>query len=398
MANKLDKTIWRRIGIIAVLIPISLVFSYGWFGVIFIAWTLWEDLTSPSVGGAPPRIWATATPDDDDWLSLFILACESPAESTFLEAMVREFDLLPNEGKLLAPGISLAMQVKFQQYRFDFVINNIFIVEIDGATYHSSPEAVERDRIRDAFSLAHGFKVLRIPASVVFNAPFEAVRQVRQFALEPIVARPIERASRDCLALSGSKQKPIEHYLKGLKGGISSITQGLSELAKQIDNASVHQAAMADFRSAISLERHYLEAIVRKTEYRIWEANLDPEQRAFTQDLHKKLTEAETSRPLSDTYQWARIIYPNTVDDTQIQQKIACECESSFLARKQMFSEINERCIKDPVFGKGFREIMEESKFPYMHLVHPIRPWLGFRALLDDVSRKAENKDATEPR
>ncbi|WP_285424212.1 endonuclease domain-containing protein [Pseudomonas sp. efr-133-TYG-103a] len=396
MANKLDKTIWRRLGIIAVLIPVSLAFSYVWFGVLFIAWTLWEDLTSPRVEGAPPRTWVTATPEDDDWLALFIRGCESPAESAFLKAMVSEFCLLPNEGKLLAPGISLAMQVKFQQYRFDFVINNIFIVEIDGATYHSSPEAVERDRIRDEFSLAHGFKVLRIPASVVFITPFKAVQQVKQFALEPIAAQSIQIVSKDPVALSGVKRKPIEHYLKSLKGGIFSITEGVSELAKQIGDASVHQAAIGDFRSAISLERYYMESMVKKTEHRIWEANLDPEQRAFAQDLRNKLTEGETLRPLSDAFKWARIIYPNTVTDPLIQQKIVSECESLFLARNQMFSEIVDRCIKDPVFGKVFRELMEESKFPYMHLVHPIRPRLSFRALLNDYSHQAENDGASD--
>lgn len=70
------------------------------------------------------------------------------------------------------------MQVKVGNYRLDFVANRTFIIEIDGAAWHSSPEAVERDRLRDAAMMAKGYKVLRISAKVVLTTPKEAVRRL----------------------------------------------------------------------------------------------------------------------------------------------------------------------------------------------------------------------------
>ena len=81
-------------------------------------------------------------------------------------------------GGIAHADIRLDMQVKVDNYRLDFVANRTFIIEIDGAAWHSSPEAVERDRVRDAAMVAKGYKVLRIPAKVVLNTPKEAVRRV----------------------------------------------------------------------------------------------------------------------------------------------------------------------------------------------------------------------------
>lgn len=51
-------------------------------------------------------------------------------------------------------------------------------------TYHSSSEAIERDKARDEFMQARGYSVLRIPASVVFSTPDEAVRRIRALISE----------------------------------------------------------------------------------------------------------------------------------------------------------------------------------------------------------------------
>ncbi|WP_411041285.1 DUF559 domain-containing protein [Sulfitobacter sp. LC.270.F.C4] len=52
------------------------------------------------------------------------------------------------------------------------------MVEIDGATYHSSPEAVARDKKRDEDLASDGYSTLRIPAQIVFDNPNLALRQV----------------------------------------------------------------------------------------------------------------------------------------------------------------------------------------------------------------------------
>lgn len=54
------------------------------------------------------------------------------------------------------------------------------VVEIDGAAYHSSAEAVERDRHRDSVLEDSGFEVLRIPAKTVLYSPKEAIELVEK--------------------------------------------------------------------------------------------------------------------------------------------------------------------------------------------------------------------------
>ncbi|MFV0677773.1 endonuclease domain-containing protein [Variovorax sp. tm] len=174
------KTIWRRLGLIAVLLPVCIFFPFVLIIAGWVAWTIYEDFqTSTIVEVPPPRIWKDASLKDEDWLTFFCTGCESPAEEAFVRAMVEEYDLQPNNGKLCAPGLTLEMQVELRNYRYDFIVNGKQIVEVDGATYHSSPEQVERDRVRDEISVELGYRVLRIPASIVFVIPKEAVRRVQ---------------------------------------------------------------------------------------------------------------------------------------------------------------------------------------------------------------------------
>jgi hypothetical protein len=64
-------------------------------------------------------------------------------------------------------------------YRVDFLADSWLVIEIDGAAYHSSPEAVAKDEARDRFFDRHGYSVLRIPARLVFNSPRDAIQNVR---------------------------------------------------------------------------------------------------------------------------------------------------------------------------------------------------------------------------
>ena len=115
--------------------------------------------------------------------------CESPAETAFLDAMVSAYDLRTGPGSIVGRGLRLRNQFPMGnlrtfsnyvswQYRADFLVDEKLVVEIDGATYHSSPDAVARDRQRDADMIREGYTVLRIPAQVVFQDPTEAVRRV----------------------------------------------------------------------------------------------------------------------------------------------------------------------------------------------------------------------------
>jgi very-short-patch-repair endonuclease len=93
--------------------------------------------------------------------------------------MMSSFSLQPDNGVLKAPGLALNMQVEMRPYRLDFLANGWLVIEIDGNVWHSSPEAVARDKARDEFFHSYNYTVLRIPAKVVFSTPQEAVRRVR---------------------------------------------------------------------------------------------------------------------------------------------------------------------------------------------------------------------------
>lgn len=156
----------------------------------FIAWTIYSDLNEEPLRRAQQaeieaRLNEPVAVEDIRW------GCESPAETAFLDAMVSAFDLQAGPGAIEGKGLRLRNQVSLgqlrfhsggasSQYRADFLIDEKLVVEIDGATYHSSPEAVARDRKRDDYMKREGFAILRIPAQVVFQTPAEAVRRVEE--------------------------------------------------------------------------------------------------------------------------------------------------------------------------------------------------------------------------
>lgn len=106
---------------------------------------------------------------------------ESPAEEAFFDAMEKHFDLKVRDGKLIgSEELTLDLQVKVLSYRLDFLVDKRLVVEIDGAAWHSSPEAIERDKNRDAELRNVGFYILRIPAKLVFNDPNTAINKVRE--------------------------------------------------------------------------------------------------------------------------------------------------------------------------------------------------------------------------
>lgn len=118
------------------------------------------------------------------WLDHYRQACESPAEVAFLEAVVPAFGLAPvggNGSTLKGAELSLQMQVKVDHYRLDFLANKSLVIEVDGAKWHSSEEAIVRDRKRDEYLRKKGFTVLRLPAKVPLYNPQKTVADVGSF-------------------------------------------------------------------------------------------------------------------------------------------------------------------------------------------------------------------------
>lgn len=118
-------------------------------------------------------------------------SCESSAEEAFLNSMISANKITDGPGCIAGEGIQLRTRIGLGKLRIgrssaesqfggDFLINDKLVVEIDGATWHGSPDASARDTVRDKHIRAEGYTVLRIPASVVFATPADSVRRVEE--------------------------------------------------------------------------------------------------------------------------------------------------------------------------------------------------------------------------
>lgn len=110
----------------------------------------------------------------------FQKCCDSPAEEAFLDIMVRHYALKPVDDCLMGRGITLELQFPIDKCRADFVINECLIVEIDGAAYYTSKEAIRRDTRRDKFIRSCGFHILRIPAKYPLYRASATISKVRR--------------------------------------------------------------------------------------------------------------------------------------------------------------------------------------------------------------------------
>ncbi len=177
-----------RVLIAAVCILLGFLFFPLFFVGGLIAWSIYRDIVEAPARRAQQaeidaQVNAPVGVEEIRW------SCDSPAETSFLDAMVSAYALQTGPGAIEGRGLRLRNQVSMgllriysgsasSQYRADFLIDEELVVEIDGVTYHSSPEAVARDSKRDADMRREGYSILRIPAQVVFQDPAEAVKRV----------------------------------------------------------------------------------------------------------------------------------------------------------------------------------------------------------------------------
>jgi very-short-patch-repair endonuclease len=181
-----------RTGIVVACMLLGLVFFPMLLVGAFIGWCILKDiwnapLTRAQNDDTAARIYANSIiPMSVEYLRK---CCDSPAETAFLDAMVSGYDLKAGPGAATGRGLRLRSQIPMGRaefyshkvhypYRADFLVDEKLVVEIDGAAFHSSPEAVVHDRIRDEHLQKEGYTILRIPAKVVFNNPKEAVKRV----------------------------------------------------------------------------------------------------------------------------------------------------------------------------------------------------------------------------
>lgn len=339
--NRIDKTIWRRTGLIAILLPVCFLFPLAFFLVIFLLWTIYEDLKSPKFPSLPPpRTWRNARSEDDDWLTLFCEGCESPAEEQFLRAMVAEFDLKPDNGVLKSTKLTLELQVEVSNYRFDFLANGRQVIEVDGAAYHSSPEQVERDRVRDEYAVQHGYKVLRIPANVVFKTPSEAIGSVKSaLAGTPTYTKPK-------IVKPPAERKSISHQF-------NSFVNGLDEIYKNVEIS----ATLKEFHSNIEKEDQFFQAIEKKFDW-------DRHEEAGARYADFRLESLK--RPNIDhlTYLWKPIAITPPSVDISLQSDVDRQYVAAIDLRVDRLSKLSQRCAKDKEFTQYLCEMLLKAGFP----------------------------------
>jgi len=93
--------------------------------------------------------------------------CESEPERIFLSAMIKKYQLVSSTPFLLSGDIMVELQRVIGRHRVDFLINNRFVVEIDGRKYHQN--RFYGDRMRDQDVIEEGYIVIRFPAAQVFR-------------------------------------------------------------------------------------------------------------------------------------------------------------------------------------------------------------------------------------
>lgn len=248
-----------------------------------IAWSIYGDLTSHT------NSVFKETPSDARPLTVLQMraSCESPAEEAFLDAMVRHFGLQPSQGALEGNGLRLRSQVEISRYRIDFLVDERLVVEVDGATWHSSPEAIARDRARDADLQSRGYKVLRIPAKVTLYDRPEAVARVKvaldalrrdgqvpagaSVATSVVSPRPPELGvslaglvrAMDLLSTKAEEnwnQSRIDNFLERMLCDVEEIVKAAAETALLMDDIEKRRGLPID---ETRIREHFLEAIKR---------------------------------------------------------------------------------------------------------------------------------------
>ncbi|MFU7671129.1 DUF559 domain-containing protein [Escherichia coli] len=296
--------------------------------------------------------WQTVDADAENWLDIFCKGCESPAEEAFLRKMVAEFNLKPKSGMLVSPDLVLEMQVPYKRYRFDFVVNGRQIIEIDGAAWHSSPEQIERDRIRDEYSIKEGFMVLRIPAKTVLKTPNVAIEQVKK-TLEktPSYTMPVRQ--------SVINQQPLAKF---------SFVKLLSDINNNVNCQMIKHESLFPFRVAIAMEKRQLEMIVSEIESEVRVASMLPQDRMLYENamshLEKLLQNDDLNYTANPTYQWDKITKPSPVENQQIQESIDREYKDIMKERELRLAKLSQRCKVDPIFSMKFRDKLKMYNYP----------------------------------
>lgn len=352
-----DKNVAFRLLVIAVLTLGGIAFFPLFFVAAFVAWALFKDLTKPHQADAD--IWyvdrSTITADDPEWKSYFLRDCESEAERAFLNAMVESGGLLPDKGALAAQGLKVELQAQLSPYRVDFLVNDWLVVEIDGAKYHSTPEAIARDQARDSDLQGRGYAVLRIPAKTVLYARVEAIRQLRSaFA----AGRPAKTTN-----FQPQKPKPVP----SLGQTLTSIDNFVTELNFSVKKARAIQAALQQSRETFSREKMAIDSAVniavRRRETNAFRAQSAEHARRFDEIMAEVMAYVDDEQPITK-HLLPPISAPQPHQDPIIDAEIRRSHQGLLNERSEYFQSVRNRLHGDDQLRMLVKDILEEMGYP----------------------------------
>ncbi|TBF75781.1 endonuclease domain-containing protein [Rhizobium leguminosarum] len=314
----------------------------------FFAWTIYSDLTDPKPTAPPGDAWYTrrwtVTAEDPEWKTYFLRFCESPAEEAFLEAMINGYKLLPNEGILVGSGLELNLQVEHKPYRVDFLVDKWLVAEIDGAAWHSSPEAVERDRIRDEFFVVNGFAVVRIPAKIVFTAPGKAIETVRTAVAGGAPSKKVVTTP------------PRASVAQSLLQAVKSVDKFVSEVEAGVTKASEIQSAIGFSRQSFAVEKMVTDSAIAAARNVVdldEKLAADPNLRKNFDAVYARLEKAQSLRAEHGTKEAPTITIspisrPATHPDPDINKAIVVSYSILINDRSRYFDDVRKQILSDP--------------------------------------------------
>ncbi|MGC0055755.1 endonuclease domain-containing protein (plasmid) [Brucella pituitosa] len=282
---------------------------------------------------AVEKTWKNATVDDANWRDLFHTACESPAETAFLDILIKEYNLKPDRGLLKSETLVCELQFVDGRYRYDFLLNGRQIVEVDGHEYHSSQDAKERDRIRDEFSVSRKYHVLRIPAYIVFKYPQRAILSVRDALV------------KSELPIAPNRPQIEPETKKSFFAHTSEAMAGFDRFMDDVDFRVQVSKHLDEFEKTVKAESEQIDFVVDYAENMIKHPDI------YTLDHLSKLV-------------WTKILLPKDSANDKVRQQVNERVEELVGERNARFKGIKERCVANEVFGRNMKNILIEMKCP----------------------------------
>jgi hypothetical protein len=245
------------------------------------------------------------------------------------------------------------------------------VIEIDGAAYHSSPDAVARDEARDAYLKSYDYTILRIPAKVVFSTPLQAVAKVRSALAEGRrAATPPDRKEQ------AAAQKPAS--ARAVLGDLLRATGKIVEdLNTHLERSVAIDKAMAKPEAIFDAEKLAIQSALDDANQTIESEDFcaqSPENRQNYQravEFYKGLMK-DRGNDGDDMDELRRVMrqriipieapspHPNPV----INEEITRRCRVLLKDRSEYFEKIRRRMKGDERLGKLVKARLEETGCP----------------------------------